>query len=184
MLHALAKKRINVEKIANFETDKDTEVKDRNLIMMIFITYSIVEQKNTVVDKSYAEFLVKLKERFFSLYKVEDDSFAKLIFSLSPELIESLNRSMRREIEAKYPNPIETEQPEKYRSAWFKFQIFGNSEQSFAKKTIIGLKEKATSADMSKILKIFLLKGSVTNDSISNILNLVLKRFDLIQKDE
>jgi hypothetical protein len=136
------------------------------------------------VDKSFAEFLVKLKERFFSLYKVEDDSFAKLIFSLSPELIESLSKSMRKEIEEKYPNPIETEQSEKYRSAWFKLQIFGNSEQSFAKKAVI-LKEKVTSADMSKILRIFLInKGSLTNESISNILNLVLKRFDLIQKDE
>lgn len=184
MLHALAKKRINVEKIANFETGKEIEVKDRNLVMMIFITYSIVEQKNTVVDKSFAEFLIKLKEKFFSLYKVEDDSFAKLLFSLSPELVESLNRSMRREIEEKYPNPIETEQPEKYRSAWFKLQIFGNSEQGFAKKTINSLKEKVTSADLAKILKIFLSKGYATNDSLSNILNLVIKRFDLLQKDE
>jgi hypothetical protein len=184
MLHALAMKRINVEKIANFEMGKEIEVKDRNLVMIIFITYSIVEQKNTVVDKSFAEFLIKLKERFFSMYKVEDDSFAKLLFSLSPEFVKSLNKSMRREIEEKYPNPIETEQSEKYRSAWLKLQIIGNSEQGFAKKTVNILKEKVTSADLIKILKIFLSKGYATNDSLSNILNLIIKRFDLLQKDE
>jgi hypothetical protein len=34
---------------------------------------------------------------------------------------------MKKEIGEKMPNPMETEQPEKYRAAWLKFQIFGNS---------------------------------------------------------
>jgi hypothetical protein len=184
MLHALAKRRINVEKIANFDMVRELEVKDKHLVMMIFITESIVEQKDTVVDKSFVEFLVKLKERFFSLYKVEDDSFAKLIFSLTPDLIATLSRSMRKEFEEKMPNPLETEQPEKYRPAWLKLQIFGNGEQFFTKKTMHSLKDKITSADLAKILRVFLSQGYTNNDSFSNILNLIIKRFDLLQKDE
>lgn len=77
---------------------KEIEVKEKNLIMLIFIIESIVEQ-NPSDKQKYAEHLGKMKARFFELYKVEDDSFSKLMTSIPNDLIETLIRGLRREIE-------------------------------------------------------------------------------------
>ena len=98
LLHALAKRRVNIQKITNIDLAKEIEVKDKNLIMLIFIIESIVEQ-NPSDKQKYAEHLAKMKARFFELYKVEDDSFSKLMTSIPNDLIETLNRGLRREIE-------------------------------------------------------------------------------------
>lgn len=91
---------------------------------------------------------------------------------------------MRKEIDERMPNPLETEQPEKYRLAWLKYQIFGNNEYSFAKRSMPVLKDKITSKDLSKLLRALNWGGYTRTDSISNILNLITKRFDLIENDD
>jgi hypothetical protein len=66
-----------------------------------------------------------LKDRFFELYKVEDESFSKLVFSLENNLLPHLVRLFRKDYDSKFPSPLETEQSEKYRNAWLKTVVFG-----------------------------------------------------------
>jgi hypothetical protein len=47
LLHVLAKRRVNIQKITNIDLEKEIEVKDKNLIMLIFIIESIIEQNPT-----------------------------------------------------------------------------------------------------------------------------------------
>lgn len=72
---------------------------------MAFIVDKLAEKEGPNKEM-YKEVLGKPKERFFELYKVEDDSFSKLIFSLIPEHIESLNQTFRRQFDSKLPNPL------------------------------------------------------------------------------
>lgn len=82
------------------------------------------------------------------------------------------------------PNPFETEQSEKYRAAWLKLQVFGSNELQFSKKYAPVLKDKVTATDLTKLLKTLSYIGYSSNDSVSNVLNLITKRFDLLLNDD
>ena len=42
LLHAMSKKKLDIQKITNIDMAKDIEIKEKNLIMMIFIVENIL----------------------------------------------------------------------------------------------------------------------------------------------
>lgn len=105
LLYVLAKRGINLEKLLDIEKMKESELRDKNLVMMAAIVESIAEREGAKKEEC-KELLNKTKERFLQNYKVEDEGISKLVNSLDSELVETLYKVFRKEIETNLPNPF------------------------------------------------------------------------------
>lgn len=81
LLYQLSKRNINVEKLLSLDRLNEIELKDKNLIMMTAVLEGLSEREGP--NKAhYTEVLAKLKARFFELYKIEDETFTRLVFNM------------------------------------------------------------------------------------------------------
>ncbi len=104
-MYQLTKRNINIEKLLSLDRLKDIELKDKNLIMMTAVVEGLAEKEGANKEK-FAEILIKLKGRFFELYKIEDDTFSRVILNLDNEILVSFYKLFRKDIEAQFPNPF------------------------------------------------------------------------------
>lgn len=72
---------------------------------------------------------------------------------MGSELIETLYKVFRVEIEKDYPNPFETEQSPKYRASWLLLHVHGINETYFLKRFVANIKDKVTQIDFESLFK-------------------------------
>ena len=72
---------------------------------------------------------------------------------MDSELVETVYKVFRVEIEKNYPSPFETEQSAKYRAAWLLLHVHGINETYFLKKFATNIKDKLTEKDFESLFR-------------------------------